>query len=100
MCVIFHGESWVLVPRTSPCPLEHINRKKKLCGKKRKKSYFPIVTYAHIVLLLLLFAGRGTAAGLFREQTASLPSLLLVTMGYRCRHKQKAYRWGEMGLGY
>lgn len=36
MCVIFHGERWVLVPRTSPCPLEHINRKKKL--ERREKQ--------------------------------------------------------------
>lgn len=73
MYVIFHGECWVLVLRTSPCPLEHINGKKKLRGKKREKSHFPIATYALIELLLLLFAGRGPAAGLFREQTISLP---------------------------
>lgn len=39
--------------------------------KEKKKSYFPITIYAPILLPLLLFAGRGTAAGLFREQTLS-----------------------------
>lgn len=69
MCAIFPGESCVLVPRTCPCPLEHIHWKKKLCGKRRKNLYFPIATCALIMLPLLLFAGRGPATGLFREQT-------------------------------
>lgn len=74
-----------------------MNRKKNLCGKKRKISYFPIAPYALIVPLLLLFAGRGPAPGLFRDQTVSPSSLLLVTMGYGCRHRQKAYRCGGWG---